>query len=1500
MADVELKSFLEDRLTALDPSLDLSPGSPAQTKFIDPVLQYLGTDPFETDIDAFLTDRFAQEFPDIYASDPGIIRDTFVKPLSVILEPFKRETQSIKRNQSLIDPSQLSDDDADALVANVFDSRDQGGFAVGTGRLYFPNPTDVRIELGHRAYSSSNLNFFPTNPLTVSAESMVFSRDGTLYYVDVPLRAEKAGDEYNLDVGELTGFDGVAGIVKVTNLRKFTGGSARQDTTTFVQAAEQSLTERSLTTRRGAAARLSTVFKGSVRAVQVIGAKDPEMQRDYLVASTPGHAWITGKVELYEQIAYVRARTVDGDESVGPAVGDTLYVYVPSLAQNLRFLRLTIDEVLFANRGLPPGEFRLAYLVRWSGLEEALSEVIKDKAARDAFIADFFSSMPTSYEGGFSKKPYVKVTSTPDAQNIDAETLSGKVHVFGRSDIYVRPATQSVSQAVVSGAYDLGKVGSTPNNPHFYWERITLSTTGASNRVADTGMDFAGAGVENGDFISVEDGPDAGLYTIRDMVGDTLYLSQQLTATKTGVRYRILKKIRLNPFETRIMRFPFGDVVQNDLQTTIGSKLVTTGSTDLLKYGARTGDTLRILSGPDAGDYIIQSFDPTLGGQGVNLDRALTATSFDLAFEVFTPQDSLQRPLVRVREILLLDSAKQSTGLTVPAADPVAVVPTGPLTSARVLGASQLSSGFVLPDLASLVTFGNTAAASAPGNDRRYSLGFDPTTGVHVPFLFNDATQAEIDVRADAQGKTSYFVATTEVVSDQENTPPVDPKPGDSLCIKNGPNAGSYLVQAVHKFKYRQAGSGPTRTNWVYFIQIYGTFPVDPLLQIIEFLRAHAVGGETGLESLAFPLSFPDYFQSWFSTLGGRLYDALINSGVNSPPDVELQAAVEAMHNCFYEWGTPARGVLRSYFREPTLFEQWTGSSNKVTEYITETATGETVSFRPDPIRYTQQQLIPARVAADADPKDFPRDLDASGPTPIFTDSSKLSIFSAGVVAGDYLSVHEETFVYGGGKLLQAVVTTEAGSNTITVPEGVDAVFDPSMVGDLLFLEEGDDKGGYRVVQVLDARRAVLDRVLQTSTPPAVKSGTSASLISDGDNKITAGLGGRPFTDADVGSYITLFALDYRMMGSFAITEVLDKDLSGNGTAVKVTSTTPFPTSTVSGVQWAIAPLGDLPPPTPVQRDPHVPSFGTECVTFIPIRIYESETSDYKFLSVVNDSSISSGLVDGDVRDGISQPYEIYRSNVRRITPTEMDGSRDGFLCFFDTEVVSLSPTAESNIPQDSYLVAKTGTYSSLGYRHAVEDPNFTYSMKEEGFLDLPLTILPIGSPDSPDSMVRVVGAPIQLSYERADLVALVQDFIESPDDRVLAAGFLARHFLPAYVSYDATYEGGADPAVVAKAIRAYLDQLPVEGAVDVSEIENLISQNGGNPDTPTKVSATIYDWDRKMWVEFTENEFGGPLPTDTKVPYNGSPRVTYFVPGPDVSGATSPPSGERINLTRR
>ena len=108
---------------------------------------------------------------------------------------------------------------------------------------------------------------------------------------------------------------------------------------------------------------------------------------------------------------------------------------------------------------------------------------------------------------------------------------------------------------------------------------------------------------------------------------------------------------------------------------------------------------------------------------------------------------------------------------------------------------------------------------------------------------------------------------------------------------------------------------------------------------------------------------------------------------------------------------------------------------------------------------------------------------------------------------------------------------------------------------------------------------------------------------------------------------------------------------------------------------------------------------------------------------------------------------------------------------------------------------------------------------------------------------------------------------------------------MPAYISFDASYYGGWGRRHYRKDIISYINNLTVETPIDVSVIQDFFSKHGGEHDYPTSVQALIHDWSRRVWVEFSENQLSG---TTTDVPYDSSPRVSFFVPGPDASGANN------------
>jgi hypothetical protein len=1483
MATADLKVFIEDSLRSLDPTIDLSPGAPAQIYFITPLLSRLGTDPFDTDIDAFITDRFRQEFPEIYAEDPGPVREFFVNPLILLLEPLKREIQGVKRNQSFADPSVLSTEDAEALAANFYAEPDTGGKAVGVVRIYYPNPTSTDIEITHRFYTESGQSFYPVTPTNITAEQMTFNVSGTSFFMDVPVIAENTGSEYNIDPDKIVGVDGLSGSIKVTNLRKFTGGSTQVDTTTFVANTRESLTERSLLCRRGASARIFQEFKSEVRSVQVVGADDAEMQRDILVADSPGHTWATGMVTVTGKLALVQASVIEGERLQSPAVGDELLLYIdydqlPSLPDADRFVRLTIEEVITAPfPDLPPmsGPRYVSSMVRWSGTLPG--------GLPDVFLV----------EGGYSRKANIQVSSLPHvgAQNISVP--SGDVHIRGCSDVYVRPQIQESSTTVLSNLMD--------EEPLI--QGLNLETSVSNLVVTTDALNWDTQGVQYGDVLLIENGEDAGAHVVLFVDTTDLYLTADLTTVATGLRFQVVRKPKVNPFEPRVLKFPFASVLANDLHTDLGSNFFTLNSNDMLVYGAQVGDTFRIKSGVSAGDYTITGFDTVLGGRGILVDRNAGGTEQDLTYEVFTPLNALPRPLVRLKSLTLLDSSNQSTGVAIPPALPLGAYAPGGMSAAASLGRSQRASGFVLPQLAG--SLWSLVGIDTDG-DGPYSHGFESLEGVYKAITSDTATwTSELPFWLDARDGCSYFLSVCEDTDQINNTPPVDPVSGDVLRINTGPNAGGYLIDAVKKFRYK-IDETPDRWAWIYFIKIHGTFPVDVFKYLMTFFQSYY---PSGLTAITLPngvgperfIPFPSTFVDWYDGLGTSLRAAILSVLTTIPdplyiPDAStLQTAIENMAAVSYEWGTPSRGKVRTYFRSPTLVQLNTAASENVTKYRFITTSGSEIYFRPDPRQYLKLEVVPARLTEDRDVSEFPRDLDAStADVAKFTDAETYgSMAGKGVLAGDVLSVYEER-ILNSDKLNRSALLTQAGSSTVRAPTG-EGIFVDDMVGNLVFIEQGVDSGCYRIASRVDGHTVTLDRPLSVSTPTPFATGSVLEWGRSGGKDLISAYPGTDFVAAGVttAQYVTIYGMDQAYQGSYKIKTVgyLSNEV------LEIERSTPFSPTSDPGHDVGFFVVTDAPLTTPVTVD-----YGTVLYGAVPFRMYEAASTDYVIESVAYEETQPTAatiqLYLGDsVRDGIGQPYRIYRDDLRRVTPSEMAANREGALYYFDTECVSLECRPDANLVPSNFLDMVEGTYVSEGYRHLVSDSSFSYSTLEEGFLEMPATLLPEGSEDSLDNRLVIHGMPFQADYEYSSVVGAVQSFLSSPLDRVTSANLLARHFLPAYVSYDATYSGGSSTTVVAKDISTYIDSLTIETALDVSKLEESIIRRGGNPDTPTRALSVVHDWDRREWLEYSEDFIGG---THTAVPYNGSPRVTTFIPGPNVSGQTDPEPGERIYLTRR
>lgn len=658
MAIRDIEAFLRECATQFDPNMDVTPGSPFDVQVIQRVVRRLGTDPFTVDLSTFINDRLVQAFPDLATKEGDAVTDLLNKPATLLWDPVVRENTRVRNNMSFKDPATLTKDEADALGSNFFINRRRGAFSRGVGRVFFSKPQDIAISPMNFFTSKAGLHFFPTEVQSIrTAEMLLNVTDGEQYYFDVNTIAEKAGIEYNIGPNELMSIANVPAAVRVTNLRRFGFGDTEETSEEFVGRAGQSLSERSMVALRGIAAKVLEAFP-EVSRLNVVGFNDPEMQRDVikggglgeiLAAGTLGQSLDDGEAKALTRRFYTTE--LDFEATIlGDPEGYVLTVF-GAFGGATPARDLSITRIVGANQ--VDCEEQLMSLgatgLRWTLRKKELT----------------LSTIP----GGilFPNTAFGEMT-VPD----------GEVHVGGCYDVHVRGSDfeesvlsiESISddQPLLSGS-DVQVISITG------FVRFNSMSMGVTYEEGDETYQAIANAAKYGYTLQILEGPNSGNYRVT-------YANQQagfppvLTVTPAPpvvsvntYRWRLLDEINIylpEPKETRVT----GD----DLRTIQGQYVVdTVGGTNFDEFGVAQDDTLRILGGPDAGDYRVVADPLAPSYDKLQLDRPLTRSKADLDYLVFKPNPAggAELPLVRIKTVEILDSSDQPIGSTIPYAKPV-------------------------------------------------------------------------------------------------------------------------------------------------------------------------------------------------------------------------------------------------------------------------------------------------------------------------------------------------------------------------------------------------------------------------------------------------------------------------------------------------------------------------------------------------------------------------------------------------------------------------------------------------------------------------------------------------------------------------------------------------------------------------------------------------------------------------------------------------------------
>jgi Baseplate J-like protein len=1427
MSTDTLQDFVQARLLAYDPTIDLSDGSPAQDQVVDPIVRRFQPDPFEMSIEDFIDARLKQEIPTMSIQEGTGVRDLLVKPDQVLLEPVIREVQLIKQGQSLSNPDLLADTEADALVANFFVSRNLGSLAVGRVRLFFNAPIAINVSVGNVCYTADGLRFLPTTIQSISAEAMVFNQTGSLYYFDISVTAESPGTQYNIAPQAITGITNLNVAVRATNLTAFTSGLDQETTSDLIQRTSNSITERSLVVPRGVTARLFDQFN-DLEQLQIIGMFDPEMHRDVLTGGDLGAALITGND------GYVTDDGLGGTTttsfmtyldhnlstlfSVGPientylltnevAFGTDGVIASPNIDRfTSASAAFTTDDVgnLISLRGgsenngplkivsvLSPTTVQLVSPLTglpYSGVPEISITWMLLRSQRQTQIEALLGPtelklatpipVTTNMMSWTIRKKELTISDMPggivfssDAQAVSIQ--SDQVHIGGCTDFYVRGAGTQTLDLMLSAIEDE--------------EPLITSATGITNAIVDGGyffqdpsIDFVAAGVKPGMSLVTFLGTDAGTRRIvRVGISNTgasnpNYLqvdtSSVFSTSTGGIQYDVVDKLDIDLINPKTFR----DTGLHGQTLQLGQVFTTSDLVDFVAFGTEVGDTLRLLTGPDAGDYSITAISGT-GNRDLSLSRSTTATTTELSWQVFKAQTGLQLPLIRIKSISLLDSSGNPTGSIIPKADPV---------DAR----------------------SNTFSNSGNGVKLSISDGILGIVGlVDLQTLSYPLAACTLDIQwTDSGSSVSAHVVLTGCTSVDSILQVINTDTPNLAGTFTGDNGERFLtLRSTNRWVRVTATSGVSlgvtlgddnrqirHAADLSFLWENPDYDLRPSLDVVYITSGLNIGN--------YYLVVIDDVNHKIMVTG---FDEESGTVRFLQPDMDVELSV----------GSRSTGTARVYFLDPTSFEvcgAYRPALKSTSECAANSAAvgpsvdGGTIAEDEPPVTHFTTKINGAELGFIPDPALQRTVIPEAGNTVI---PNNLTV-TTGLSFGYATSEEDPAVAFGAGSRNDVIDFVSRG---IQVGDLIQITYQP--------LQGTVDLGPLTAPTSPLVGKTLVLKVDDKKIPITFSSNIAAP--DDVANEINAAVGGTSI------AFITSFGSAYYLM--------LEADV-------------PIIILTTGNAQTM---LGFV-PPSPFSNESY---------------LHMNDTLGlYKVVSLSNSGSYDPTkgyqieIIGVDNAPPIAPPtgyyaqahhFQVLQPGVQRLSSTDMNTQLESGLYYADVKLISDGSGDMWNIPEGLVFIV-TG-HTSDGYRLVVADSNLSYSTQEQLSLDLTSRILEVGDTDSLENEAQLAGRNIQIEYEQAGIVADIQSFASSDLDRVLTASILVRHLFPTYINFDMHYIGGSSTDVVTADVLSYLDDLTPNEKVVASVIQDKASRRGASSVTsPITLLAIAYDEDRGISVD--------------------------------------------------
>lgn len=651
MATDDLRIFLQERLRAFDPNIDLSEGSAAMRQVVSPTVSRFSPDPLEPNFLKFALTRLQQEFPQLFTREGSALADMLIKPMQVLAEPFRREIRAIRRQLSLAYPENLNRREADDLMFNVFARRNSGDFSRVKVRIYYAHPVSVTVGSANFAYTANGLRFTPSVPQRITAAAMLLNQDGDLYYMDVSFVSEAPGARYNIPAGGIIGVTGLTAATRATNLARATSGVDEETTAEFIVRGEQGLGERSIITIPGAVKVLFEEFS-ELLSLKLVGFNDPDMQRDVikgnslgpiLYHSFDGSAPDDGHIDSYT--SWFDSATGEFTSRLGP-VGTDISDYTLTVVVDAHPYDYQLGYVL--------GATRVSINAQYEGSDRLLERSIANLVW---MIRKCGTITLSEIPGGIL---------FPSAITATSEVKDDEVHVGGCADFFVRGGTTEETALAIQLIAD--------ESVATRGEDARTATASDIVSLDDLSEAVFSAAVEVGHTLYLETGANQGAYRITSIVSATKRQVRiqvpdvSLIQIATDLSFVVIDDLDIDLLEPKDVRY-----AASDLRTYGGSALVDTdsGVPDFSAIGVVDTDYVEIINGTDWGEYAIAA-----GGVSANeivLESPMTQTASPIQYRIYSKSSGITLPLLRVKDVELLDSSLNPRGITVPYGDAVDV-----------------------------------------------------------------------------------------------------------------------------------------------------------------------------------------------------------------------------------------------------------------------------------------------------------------------------------------------------------------------------------------------------------------------------------------------------------------------------------------------------------------------------------------------------------------------------------------------------------------------------------------------------------------------------------------------------------------------------------------------------------------------------------------------------------------------------------------------------------